>query len=279
MSRTKGFLLIAGNLALVATSFIVLGWWALIPVAVGVIWQVTGSPTPRRQATTRKSHPVPQTNAAPHAGSVAEPASGHTWQDTVASIEAARRGDAEPIPQCSLTGHHGAPIAPPAGLDAEQVLATARWAHIDGAELVRRINDIRASIDRGNPRDTNSLLRECCPASAWEWPEATAFLERTGQRGTRLQLIELVAHRLIMRHNMLQRLSQMRRQVASRPYWSITPVEDPLTPADCIQEGTTVRRYDDPFWRASGPLNCDRVFCRCRVRNFTADEAAKRFPW
>lgn len=264
MSRTRLLVLVTGNVLLVSMSFLVLGWWALIPVAIGVIWQLAGSPPTRRQA--------PRTHITQPAGSAVEPAPTRTWQDTVASIEAARRGDAEPIPPCSLNGYHSSPVVPPAGLDAEQVLATASWAHIDGAELVRRIDDIRASIDRGNPHDTNRLVRECCPAEAWDWPEATAFLTHTGKRGTRLQLVDLVAHRLTMRHHLLQRLGQMRLQVASRPHWSLTPVPDPLTPADCIDEGATIRRHDDPFWSHSGPEHCDRVFCRCRIRSYSDSE-------
>lgn len=302
MSQAKLFFAITGSLLLISLAFLLFGWWVLIPALGGVIWQVAGHLTlPRRPKPSRphpahvasvaskpastvtwqetveaieRARPVP-TNA-PEIGPTFQLPQKPTWQATVEAVEAARRGDAEPIPPCSLTGHHGSPVAPPAGLDAGQVLATASWAHIDGAELVRRIDDIRASVNGGNPRDTNSLVRDCCPAKAWDWPEAKAFLERTGQRGTRLQLVEIIAHRLTRLHYLSARITQMRASANHRPYWVLQPVNDPLTPPACVEAAKVAKRHDHEIWANGGPLHCDHIYCRCAVRAFTEDELQKR---
>lgn len=157
-------------------------------------------------------------------------------------------------------------------LSSSQITETARWARIPAAPLTESAAALREAIASGVQRKVEILVRECCPIEPWEWPEAIAFLQRTGQQGTSVQLASLVAHRLTRLYYLSARLKQAKDSIDHRMYWRLRPVVDSLTPPHCVSEEQHVRRFDDPYWVKHSPLKCKEVFCRCTIRSYNQRE-------
>lgn len=158
----------------------------------------------------------------------------------------------------------------------EEITAVAQLAHIDPWPLIHRAREIVASIDEGDPRKTELIVRECCPDTSWDWPEAVAFLQSINKRATRIQLAELVAFRLTRMHLWLRRQEQMLQNIDRRPYWQFRAVGDSRDPPACTALSGRVERYDSDFWRDHAPWHCGQVECRCTVRTFTLAEIAAK---
>lgn len=83
--QIKAFVGIVFGGLCIALGFAFFGWWILLPMALGVAWQLAG------QVSTSKVRPAQQS---PHTNAVAstpsKPASTVTWQETVERIERQR---------------------------------------------------------------------------------------------------------------------------------------------------------------------------------------------
>lgn len=158
------------------------------------------------------------------------------------------------------------------GLTEQQILAVAGLARISPAPLIAAAPRLRRLIDAGSDRDAEMLVRSCCPAQPWDWPEAAAHLAKTNRTATQIALAQLVCQRLTHLHYLTQRIDQMRALTRRRPYWALRPVKDPMTPADCLAMEGRVLRHEDPFWLNNGPLHCKHVVCRCGIRSLSEIE-------
>lgn len=157
-------------------------------------------------------------------------------------------------------------------LSSSQITDTARWARIPAAPLTNNAAALREAIASGAPRKVELLVRDCCPSESWDWPEAIAFLQRTGQQGSCMQLARLVANRLTRLHHLSARIKQAKDSADHRMYWRLRPVVDSLTPPHCVSEEQHVRRFDDPYWIKHSPLKCKEICCRCTIRSYNQRE-------
>lgn len=82
----KAFVVITfGGLCFVL-GFLIVGWWMLVPVALGAAWQLAGQVSTAKRKQTQAPHPS-------HVASTpSKPASTATWQQTVEAIERGRSG-------------------------------------------------------------------------------------------------------------------------------------------------------------------------------------------
>lgn len=90
--QIKAFVgIVLGGLC-IALGFMFFGWWILLPMALGVSWQLAG------QISASKVKPAQQPR---HPNAIAstpsKPASTVTWQQTVEAIERSRSGAADAI--------------------------------------------------------------------------------------------------------------------------------------------------------------------------------------
>lgn len=65
--------------------FLAVGWWMLVPVALGAAWQFAGQVSASKS---QQAQPTPLTHIA---STPSKPASTVTWQETVESIERKRQ--------------------------------------------------------------------------------------------------------------------------------------------------------------------------------------------
>lgn len=151
MSQTKLFFAITGSLLFIAFTFLAFGWWALIPVLAGVIWQVAGLLSEPRRPKPSRPHPT-------HVASVAsKPASTVTWQETVEAIERAR---AVPCDE---------QLSPPQPL--ERVLDQRPWQ-----ERVDEMEQRRLPVRDGFHEHLQMLM------NAGEWDAARSALQKLAYR-------------------------------------------------------------------------------------------------
>ena len=80
----KAFVVITfGGLCFVL-GFLIVGWWMLLPVALGAAWQLAGQVSAAKSKQTQAPHPSHVASAP------SKPASTATWQQTVEAIERGR---------------------------------------------------------------------------------------------------------------------------------------------------------------------------------------------
>ena len=85
--QIKAFIGIVFGCLCVAIGFMFVGWWILLPMALGVAWQLAG------QVSASKVKPAQQPpNPNAIASTPSKPASTVTWQETVERIERSRSG-------------------------------------------------------------------------------------------------------------------------------------------------------------------------------------------
>lgn len=285
MSQFRTLSTIVFSLLGVGLGFLMFGWWAVLIVVAGISWQLAvhrTTPTQaapiRHQPAASQSQPVQSVTEAPPrvVAKVSTPnRDPRPWQERVEEIERNRPSDvAQPQVEGARHDHTQSTSA-----CTKSITQIAQIAHIDPAPLLAQRAAIKAAIDSGDAAKLNKLIRTLCPSQVWVWPEAQQLLEDQGKRGTRLQMVELVASMLMRQASWAKRLPQMLASIDSRPYWQFRAVGDSRDPSECKALCGRVERYDSSFWLSQAPWQCARAECRCTVRTLTpAELAAKGLP-
>jgi hypothetical protein len=84
MQQLKVFIGLVLGLLCIGLGFLVVGWWMLLPIVVGVLWNIAGDVSGKRLAKPAVPHPTSVASAP------SKPASTVTWQETVERIERER---------------------------------------------------------------------------------------------------------------------------------------------------------------------------------------------
>lgn len=84
MNQLKTFASIVFVLLAVGLGFVLAGWWMLVPIVLGVLWQVAGLMS-QRPGASQHTHDPRYRSSTP-----SKPASTQTWQETVEAIERSR---------------------------------------------------------------------------------------------------------------------------------------------------------------------------------------------
>lgn len=101
------------------------------------------------------------------------------------------------------------------------------------------------------------------------WPRCSAAPHDPGEMTKRF------LHRVTMTYYARRALRDLLSETDRAPYWMLVAIDDGRTPPECLRAANVVRRFEDPFWRQH-PIPCAHPECRCRIRNFTAAEVARR---
>jgi SPP1 gp7 family putative phage head morphogenesis protein len=110
----------------------------------------------------------------------------------------------------------------------------------------------------------------------WSWWRYDAYvLDASESNDPRVEMAELLRHRVMMLAFASRRKLDFLRFVRTHPYWMWSAVNDSRTNQDCVSNDGAIKRWDDSFW-TDNPIPCHRLFCRCTFIALTEKEVTRR---
>lgn len=150
----------------------------------------------------------------------------------------------------------------------EEVIQETTASASERAELRKLAMD-----EVGNLRPSQKKLVD---HHGWTWPRFDAFLQECEwAENTRLEMASMLLHRVMKIANAKRDEAARKRHADTHPYWYLSPIDDGLSPARCVDLKGRIKRWDDPLWK-SVHIPCERLYCRCSIVPLTVRQAERR---